>query len=211
MDYFMGIDAGTSGVKAVVMDREGRTAGKGYCECNVVSPFPGYAEQDPREWWEALKQAAAMAVKECGAGEEIRAVSFSGQMQGCTMLDENMEPAGNCIIWLDQRSAAEAAELNSRIDREEMLGITGSSCLPSYWAAKLNWVKKHRPEQYRRIHKVMFAKDYLRYRMTGETAVDVSDASLTFLFDLRTRSWSERMLEVCGIPREILPDRVLES
>ena len=162
MDYFMGIDAGTSGVKAVVMDREGRTAGKGYCECNVVSPFPGYAEQDPREWWEALKQAAAMAVKECGAGEEIRAVSFSGQMQGCTMLDENMEPAGNCIIWLDQRSAAEAAELNSRIDREEMLGITGSSCLPSYWAAKLNWVKKHRPEQYRRIHKVMFAKDYLR-------------------------------------------------
>lgn len=211
MDYFMGIDAGTSGVKVIVMDREGRTAGKGYCECNVISPFPGYAEQDPREWWEALKQAAVMAVKECGAGEEIRAVSFSGQMQGCTMLDENMEPAGTCMIWLDQRSTEEAAELNSRIDREEMLGITGSSCLPSYWAAKLNWVKKHRPEQYRRIHKVMFAKDYLRYRMTGETAVDVSDASLTFLFDLRTRSWSERMLDVCGIPREILPDRVLES
>lgn len=211
MDYFMGIDAGTSGIKVIVIDRNGRVTGKGYHECNVLTPLPGYAEQNPRDWWAALNKAAVMAVESCGVGKEIRSVSFSGQMQGCTMLDKNLEPLANCLIWLDQRAGIEAKELNCRITKEEMLEITGSYCLPSYWAAKLNWVKKNRPEQYRSICKVVFAKDYLRYCMTGELATDVSDASLTFLLDLKTRDWSERMLEVSGISRKILPDRVLES
>ncbi len=211
MDYFMGIDAGTSGVKVIVMDEEGTVAGRGYCECHVYTPKPGWAEQDPEDWWQALDRAAAMAVRDSGHGPQIAAIGFSGQMQGCTLLNRDKEAEGNCLIWLDQRAAAEARELNRRIDEKEALSITGSSCLPSYWAAKLLWLQRNQLERYRRIDKVVFAKDYLRYRMTGELATDVSDASLTFLLDLKKRAWSKRMLDAAEIPESFMPERVQES
>ncbi len=211
MDYFMGIDAGTSGVKVIVIDEEGTVAGRGYCECHVYTPYPGWAEQDPKDWWQALHRAAVMAVKDSGHGAQIAAISFSGQMQGCTLLNREGEAEGNCLIWLDQRAAREARELNGRIEEKEALEITGSRCLPSYWAAKLLWLRKNQPERYRRIDKVVFAKDYLRYRMTGELATDVSDASLTFLLDLKKRYWSKRMLQVAEIPESFMPERVQES
>lgn len=115
------------------------------------------------------------------------------------------------MIWLDQRAAAEADELNSRISAEEVLSITASYCLPSYWAPKLLWLKKNKPEDFAKTRTVLFTKDYLRYMMTGEVATEVSDASCSWLLDMKSRKWSDRMFEVTGLPKEIVPQRLLES
>ena len=211
MSCFMGIDSGTSGIKAVVLDDQGNILGVGYHECDLITPKPGWVDQNPLDWWKACSAAAAQAAAKSGKGMEIEAIGFSGQMQGCTLMDKDMQPIGNCMIWMDQRAAAEADEINAALDTEEMLSITASYCLPSYWVPKLLWLKKNRPADYEKIHKVLFTKDYLRYMMTGEVATEVSDASLTFLLDMNTRYWSDRMFELTGIPRDIVPDRVLES
>lgn len=207
----MGIDAGTSGIKALVMYEKGNPVGTGYRECNVTSLHPNWAEQRPEDWWDACDQAVAQAAAACGHGREIRAIGFSGQMQGCTPFDKEMQPDGPSLIWLDQRSSREARELNQRLDPAEILPLTGGYCLPSFWAAKLLWLRRHEPRRFERIHQVLFAKDYLRYRMTGEIATDVSDASLTFLLDLNTRTWSPRLFALAGLPMEIAPRQVLES
>lgn len=211
MSCFLGIDAGTSGVKAVVMDASGALLGKGYGECDLITPRPSWVEQDPQAWWEACDAAVRQAVAKSGRGGEVAGIGFSGQMQGLTLMDKEMKPIGNCMIWLDQRASAEAEELNRRIDPAEALEITANHCLPSYWAAKLLWLRKNRPEDYERINVALFPKDYLRYRMTGEIATDVSDASCSWLLDMKKRAWSDRMFEVTGIPRSIVPERLLES
>ncbi len=211
MACFMGIDAGTSGIKVIVLDGTGNILGESYRECELLTPKPNWAEQRPADWWAACREAVRQAARGSGRGKEIAAISFSGQMQGCTLMDKHMQPIDNCIIWLDQRAGAEAEELSASIDVSEMLKITGGFCLPTYWAAKLLWLKRNRPEVFDKIHTVLFAKDYLRYQMTGEVATEVSDASLTFLLDLNTRGWSERMLDICGLPKSIMPKRMLES
>ena len=185
MSCFLGIDAGTSGVKAVVMDASGALLGKGYGECDLITPRPSWVEQDPQAWWEACDAAVRQAVAKSGRGGEVAGIGFSGQMQGLTLMDKEMKPIGNCMIWLDQRASAEAEELNRRIDPAEALEITANHCLPSYWAAKLLWLRKNRPEDYERINVALFPKDYLRYRMTGEIATDVSDASCSWLLDMK--------------------------
>lgn len=211
MSYFMGIDSGTSGIKAIVIDPAGRILGTGYHECDLITPRPNWVEQDPMDWWKACCAAAQQAASASGVGMEIAAIGFSGQMQGCTLMDSEMKPIGNCMIWLDQRASAEADELNTRLPAEEFLNITASYCLPSYWAPKLLWCKKNRPEVYEKIHQVLFTKDFLRYMMTGEVATEVSDASCTWLIDMKARNWSDKMFAVCGISRGIVPAKTLES
>lgn len=151
MSCFLGIDAGTSGVKAVVMDASGALLGKGYGECDLITPRPSWVEQDPQAWWEACDAAVRQAVAKSGRGGEVAGIGFSGQMQGLTLMDKEMKPIGNCMIWLDQRASAEAEELNRRIDPAEALEITANHCLPSYWAAKLLWLR-HRPGGHHRGH-----------------------------------------------------------
>ena len=207
----MGIDAGTSGIKAVVMDETGKLWGQGYRECTVFTPKPNWAEQDPLDWWEACSAAAAQAVVASGKGDEILAIGFSGQMQGSVLLDKAGNPIGNCMIWLDQRAGLEAEELSNALDTEDLMKVTGGYCLPSYWAAKVRWLQRNRPELLDRTDQILYPKDYLRYCMTGEIAVEVSDASLSFLLDLRKRNWSETMFKAAKIPMELVPKRMLES
>jgi len=211
MSCFLGIDSGTSGIKAIVLSAGGEILGEGYAECDLITPKPGWVEQKPENWWEACCTAVKLAISKSGCGFEIVGIGLSGQMQGATLLDKEMQPIGGCMIWLDQRAAAEAEELSTRIDVKEMLDITASYCLPSYWAAKLLWLQRNRPADYEKVHTIMFTKDYLRYKMTGEVATELSDASLSFLLDMKTRQWSDRMVEVCGLRKDILPERVLES
>ena len=212
MGCFMGIDAGTSGVKAIIMDGGGTVKGEGYAACEVQMPRVGWAEQNPVMWWNACTAAVKQAVRASGCGGEVRAVGLSGQMQGTVFLDKERRPIGNCIIWLDQRAAKEAKEVNRLfLPDNEILDITGSFCLPSHWAAKLLWFRRHCPGEFEKIDQVLFAKDYLRYRMTGEIATDVSDASLTSLLDLNKRSWSDKMFRILGIPKELVPSVLLES
>jgi xylulokinase len=211
MSCFLGIDAGTSGIKAIVLDDAGKTHGTGYRECNLITTRPGWVEEDPQEWWTACYGAVAEAVSRSGRGKDILSIGFSGQMQGSTLLGADGEPVDNCIIWMDQRAAAQADMLNGRMNAAEMLDETANFCLPSYWAPKLLWLKENKPEVFDRIKKVVFTKDYLRYRMTGEIATEVSDASCSFLLDMKGRRWSDKMFEITGLPRDIVPERLLES
>ncbi|MEG0584916.1 MAG: xylulokinase [Christensenellaceae bacterium] len=211
MSCFLGIDAGTSGIKAIVMDETGTIHGIGYCECDLITPKPNWVEESPEEWWKACSAAVTQASKNSGHGMDIESIGFSGQMQGCTLLGENGEAVDNCMIWLDQRAAAQADELNAKMDAKEMLEITANYCLPSFWAPKLLWLKKNRPEVFAKTKKVLFTKDYLRYRMTGEISTEVSDASLSFLMDMKKRQWSDRMFEVTGLSRDLVPEKLLES
>lgn len=211
MSCFLGIDAGTSGIKAIVLDDAGNILGSGYRECNLIIPKPGWVEQDPLDWWNACDGAVAEAVAKSGCGKKILSIGLSGQMQGCTLLDANGKPVDTCMIWMDQRAAAYADMLNARMNPAEMLDETANFCLPSYWAPKLLWLKENKPEAFERTKKVLFTKDYLRYRMTGEIATEVSDASCSFLLDMKNRRWSDKMFKVTGLPREIVPELLLES
>lgn len=213
MSYWLGIDAGTSGIKAIVIDENGNVCGKGYEELDVISPRPGYVEQNPKDWWRVCRNAVKAAVQTSGKGMLIEGIGVSGQMQGTVLIDKNGEPIRNCLIWLDQRATEEVKEIEERIKKAGIseIHITGNYGLSSFWVPKLLWVKKHEPELYERIYKVLFAKDYLVYCMTGEIVTEVSDASLSFLLDVNRRQWSETMFHVTGIPREIVPDRLLES
>lgn len=211
MKYLLGIDAGTSGIKAVVINTSGEICGSGYCECNITTPKPGWVEQNPAEWWDACDQAVQQAVTVSGKGKDIGAIGFSGQMQGSVLLDKDGNAMDRCMIWMDQRAHAEADELNQRLTRDEIMSTTASFCLPSYWAAKLLWLRKHRADVFDRVAKVIFPKDYLRYRMTGEIATEVSDASCSWFLDLKQRAWSDKMFEVAGLPKFLVPERLLES
>lgn len=211
MAYFMGIDAGTSGVKAAVIDDKGNVAAIGYEECDIITPRPGWVEQNPESWWEACGKAVKQAVAKSGVGEQIEGIGFSGQMQGCVLMGKDGKAIGNCLIWLDQRSTPQVKEIESLMSEEEMLSITGSYCLNSYWAPKLLWLKENRQSDFEMADSVLFPKDYLRFRMTGEIATEVSDASLSFLLDVPKRRWSDTLVKKLGIPSHLLPGRLAES
>lgn len=211
MAYFMGIDAGTSGIKAAVIDEKGTVLATGYEECDIITPRPGWVEQNPKDWWKACSKAAGRAVSKSGVGEEIRGIGFSGQMQGCVLMGKDGQAIGNCLIWLDQRSTPQVKQIGGLMSEEEMLSITGSVCLNSYLAPKLLWLKENRAEDFEKADSVIFPKDYLRFCMTGEIAAEVSDASLSFLLDVPKRKWSDTIAKRLGIPEYLLPERLLES
>lgn len=211
MSCFLGIDAGTSGIKAIVLEDTGKILGTGYQECDLITPRPGWVEQDPLDWWKACRYAVAQAVKTSGRGRDILSIGFSGQMQGSTVLGADGQPVDRCIIWMDQRASAQADALNSRMSSKEILDEAANFCLPSHWAPKLLWLKENKPDVFERIAKVVFPKDYLRYCLTGEIATEVSDASCSFLLDMKNRRWSDKLFKATGLPREIVPERLLES
>lgn len=211
MKYFLGIDSGTSGVKAIVVGEDGNSAGVGYRELDVITEKPMWAEQDPREWWGACKYAIQEAVSKSGVGKQICGIGISGQMLGSTLLDKDNNLLGNCIIWLDQRSIEEVDSLIERVGLDVLLEKTTNIPLTGYWGPKLMWVKKHQPEIFEKIANVLFPKDYLKFMLTGEISLEVTDASGSYLFDVAHRKWSDDMFEICGLPRDIVSDTVLES
>ena len=211
MNYFLGIDAGTSGIKAVVLDDAGTIYATGYHECDLITPRPGWVEQDADDWWRACSCAIGQAVGASGHAKDISAISLSGQMQGCLPLDGHMRPIRNCIIWLDQRSTPQCDSIRAGCGGIDTLNITGNYCLNSFWAPKLLWLREHEPQVFDSIRCVLFAKDYLRYMLTGEVATEVSDASCSFLLDINRRDWSDPMIQAVGLSRDILPDRLVES
>lgn len=211
MSCFLGIDAGTSGVKALIIDEKGTIKGTGYVECDVITPQPGWVEQDPLDWWKACEGAIMTAVRNSGCGMDIIGIGFSGQMQGTVLMGADDQPIENCMIWMDQRANEEVKEIEQLMTPQEMLDITASYCLNSYWAPKLIWLKKHKPDVFEKTKKVLFTKDYLRFIMTGEYVTEVSDASMSFFMDVPNRKWSDRMFEITGIPKEKVPERLVES
>ncbi len=202
----LGIDIGTSGTKAILLDGQGRIAANVTEEYPVSAPQPLWSEQEPEDWWRATCRAVRAATDRAGIGpSEIAAIGLSGQMVGLVVLDEHGKPLRPCILWNDQRAGAVTDELTETIGLPKILAETGNPLFANFVAPKLVWLRRHEPDVYRRIAHVLLPKDYVRYRLTGQMGMEVSDASGTCVFDVRNRTWSEAMLAAMDLPREWFP------
>jgi xylulokinase len=193
----IGLDVGTSGVKGVAIDEDGAVvavAEEGYA---LSSPSPGWAEQDPEDWWRAGQRVLAQLPE--------GPVGLSGQMHGLVVLGEHDELLRPAILWNDQRTGAECAEIERRIGLDQLLELTGNRALPGFTAPKLLWLRRHEPDVHARIRHILLPKDYVRFRLTGERTIDAADASGTLLFDVARRRWSEDVCAALEIPLGWLP------
>jgi xylulokinase len=201
----VGLDVGTTGVKALAVAPDGELLAR--CEVGypLSTPRPGWAEQEPEDWWRATEEALA------GLGvRDVAGIGLSGQMHGLVALDASEQVVRPAILWNDQRTAAECAEIEQRVGFERLVELTGNRALTGFTAPKLLWLRRHEPESYARIAHVLLPKDYVRLRLCGERAIDVADASGTLLFDVARRRWSDEVMEALELDPAWLP-RVLES
>ena len=209
----VGIDVGTTAVKALAIDATGKLLAQAEFGYELSIPRAGWAEQDPEDWWRATELALASLSErliESGRDGRFGAIGLSGQMHGLVCLDSEQRVLRPAILWNDQRTAEECAEIERTIGLEQLIELTGNRALPGFTAPKLLWLRRHEPDLYGRIRHILLPKDYVRLRLTGELASDAADASGTLLFDVAKRAWSERVLEALAVPVEWLP-RVLES
>jgi xylulokinase len=193
----IGVDVGTTAVKAISIDEQGEVLARAEESYALSIPHPGWAEQDPDDWVRAAERALAAL--------EPEPLGFSGQMHGLVALDEHDVPLRPAILWNDQRTAAECAEIERRIGLERLIELTGNRALTGFTAPKLLWLRTHEPEIYARIRSILLPKDYVRLKLTGVRAIDVADASGTLLFDVANRRWSEDVLDALELPGEWLP------
>jgi xylulokinase len=205
MTRLVGLDIGTTGVKALALSPAGEVLARAEEGYPFEVPRTGWAEQDPELWWHAAETALATL-----GGEEVAGIGLSGQMHGLVLLDAEERVLRPAILWNDQRTAAECAQIEERLGVERLIELTGNRALPGFTAPKLLWVRRHEPDVYERVAHVLLPKDYVRLRLTGERAIDAADASGTLLLDVGRRRWSDEVLAALEIPREWLPP-VLES
>jgi xylulokinase len=207
---FLGIDVGTGGTRAILIDRNGKVlASHSADHAPIHSEHIGWAEQDPEDWWRAAKAAIAgalSAAKAAGHTAEVEAVGLTGQMHGCVMLDAAGQVLRPALIWCDQRTQPECAWLNATIGAERIIQWTANPALPNFTLTKLLWVRAHQPEIFVKIAHVLCPKDYVRFRMTGVYAMDMQEASGTLLLDVVHRRWSAEMADASGIPLTWLPE-----
>ena len=208
----LGIDVGTGGTRALLIDESGRVLASATAEHRpFASPQTGWAEQEPQDWWRACCQAVRQLISEAGiAASKIAAVGFSGQMHGAVLLDASGHPLRPSLIWCDQRTAEEAAELTQRIGAERLIELTCNPALTNFTLTKLLWVRKHEPQLFDKFRMLQLPKDYVRWRLTGEYAMDMADASGTLLLDVANRRWSKEMATATGISMAALP-KLFES
>ncbi len=211
MRYVIGIDIGTSGTKTVLFDELGAVVSSSTVEYPMYQPQNGYAEQDPADWYNASVATVKNVIENSGIkSEDIVGIGLSGQMHGLVMLDENGEVIRNSIIWCDQRTEKEVAEMNEKVGREKLIEITANPALTGWTAAKILWVKNNEPENYAKCKHILLPKDYIRYKLTGVFATEVSDASGMQLLDVPNRCWSHELCETLGIDISMLA-KVYES
>ena len=197
----LGIDLGTSSVKAVLIDDEGRVAAQGSSALPISRPRPLWSEQNPEDWWGAAGEA--VRALDPFLRRRVRALGLTGQMHGAILLDDADQTIRPAILWNDGRAFAECAELERREPRTRQ--ITGNKPMAGFTAPKLLWVARHEPEALARTRRVLLPKDWLRLRLTGEAATDASDAAGTLWLDLERRTWSEAMLAACDLSQEAMP------
>ncbi|MFL8938347.1 xylulokinase [Rossellomorea oryzaecorticis] len=209
MKYVIGIDLGSSAVKAIVVDRGGivhLTLSKQY---PMIQEKSGFSEQDTEQWYIKTKEILTEVVKKFnGKKEDIEGISFSGQMHGLVLLDENHHVLRNAILWNDTRTYKQCEEVVEALGRDRLLAITKNQALEGFTLPKLLWVKENEPDIYKRAHCLLLPKDYLRYRLTGNIAMDYSDAAGTLLLNVEKKEWSKEVCEVFQIDENILPPLV---
>jgi len=205
MSYLLGIDIGTSGTKTCLFDESGNTIANAVAEYPLYQPEIGWAEQDPEDWWNAVCITIKEVINKSGiTADEIKGVGLSGQMHGAVLLDKNNNVLRRAIIWCDQRSSAECDQITDIIGKERLIQITANPALTGFTASKVMWVKNNEPHIYEKINKILLPKDYIRFRLTGEYATEVSDASGMQYMDIPNRKWSLEVLEKLEVEREWL-------
>ena len=205
--YLLGIDIGTSGTKTVLFDFEGNTIAEAVSDYPLYQPQIGWAEQNPEDWWNAtLTTIKAVLGKSAISSSEIKGIGLSGQMHGLVLLDKKGDVLRPSIIWCDQRTQQECDIITETIGRENLINITANPALTGFTASKLMWVKRHQREIFEKISKVLLPKDYIRYKLTGEFATEVSDASGTQLLDVPRRRWSFELIDKLGFDKDWMPE-----
>ena len=199
---YIGIDLGTSGVKVALLNAQGEVAAVSSAPLQVSRPHALWSEQDPESWWLATDRAM-QALAQQHALSEVKAIGLSGQMHGATLLDSEHRVLRPAILWNDGRSGEQCRELEQRVPASRQ--ITGNLMMPGFTAPKLLWVRQHEPDIFQRVAKVLLPKDYLRWRLSGDFASDMSDAAGTMWLDVARRDWSDLMLDACGLTRDQMP------
>jgi xylulokinase len=204
----LGLDLGTSGARALAVTADGELVADATAHYELLTPRPGWTEQRPEDWWEATKAVLAEVAAE--ADGDIAGLGLTGQMHGSIFLDASDAVIRPALLWNDQRTARECAEISERVGAERLLELAGNPALTGFQAPKILWLAHEEPRHYAAVNSVLLPKDYVRLRLTGEHATDASDAAGTLLLDVRARDWSDGILEALEIPREWLP-RVCEG
>jgi xylulokinase len=200
----LGIDVSTTGVKALVIDRDGAIVESFTSPLQLSNPRPLWSEQQPHDWWRAAINSIRNVLGKTSA-DEIAAIGLTGQMHGLVLLDDNGEVLRPAILWNDQRCGDECDEIRTRLGKDRLVRISGNDALTGFTAPKILWVRNHEPIVYQHARHVLLPKDYLRYKLTHEYALDKADGSGTLLFDLEKRDWSSDVLDALEIPRDWLP------
>lgn len=201
---YLGIDVGTSEIKTLVIDEQGKIVAIAGAELTIQRPHPHWSEQDPQSWWMALHRAMGqLREKAAGHWPSIKAIGLSGQMHGAVLLDKHGEVLRPCILWNDTRSAEQCQQLTAKAP--SLHRIAGNLAMPGFTAPKLLWVARHEPDIFARIAHVLLPKDYLRWQMTGEFISDMSDSAGTLWLDVAKRDWSDELLQACDLTREMMP------
>ena len=206
--YWLGIDIGTGGTRALLVDERGAVRGS-YTAAHedMRMERPLWAEQRPENWWDAAQQAIRGVLQETSASaDSVRGIGLSGQMHGLTLLDAKDEVIRPALIWCDQRSQAQVDHVNTTVGRDNVLACTANPVVTGFTLPKLLWVRDNEPQNFEQVRKVLLPKDYVRFKLTGEYATEVSDASGTSLFDVVNRRWSYEMCDRLRLDRSILPE-----
>ncbi len=205
--YVLGIDVGTGGTRALIIDEKGHVSASATEEHEpFASPQIGWAEQRPEDWWRACGIAVRKALGAANlSGDQIACVGFSGQMHGAVMLDEKDRVVRPALIWCDVRTEKQCIDFTKKVGADRLIQLTCNPALPNFTLTKFLWVRENEPRNWRRVRSVMLPKDYVRFRLTGTRAIDVADASGTLLLDVANRRWSAKILDAAELDSSLLP------
>src|SRR5213076_1269149 len=212
MPHLLGIDIGTSGTKTLICVPRGKVLATATAEHPISSPRPGWSEQNPEDWWQAsIKATQAVLKKAKLRGADIGGIGLSGQMHGSVFIADGPKALRPALLWNDQRTAEQCAEIESKAGgRAALIELVANPALTGFTAPKILWVRENEPKVYEKTRHILLPKDYIRYRMTGDYATEVSDASGTLLLDVARRKWSDKLLSLLQIDGALLP-RMHES
>jgi xylulokinase len=210
--YFLGIDVGTGGTRALIINEKGNVIASATEEhAHFSSPRIGWAEQDPEDWWRACGLAVRKALDSAHlSGDEIACVGFSGQMHGAVMLDSKDRVVRPALIWCDVRTGEQCRSFTEKVGADNLIRLTCNPALPNFTLTKFLWVRESEPSNWAQVRSVMLPKDYVRFRLTGDRAIDMADASGTLLLDVASRRWSREILQAAEIDESLLP-KLFES
>ena len=206
MANLIGIDIGTSGTKTILISQRGRVLASKTVEYPLLTPKPGWAEQDPEAWWKATQASCRAVMRASGvAKDSIAGISFSGQMHGSVFLDKHGEVIRPCLLWCDGRTVAECDDITKTIGAKQLHKMVSNPALTGFTLPKILWLRNNEKGNYKRTRQILLPKDYVRYRMTGEYATEISDAAGTLMVNVKKRKWCKKLLSKLEVPTEWLP------